>query len=150
MSKALRAFMVKLAYDLDALTAFMSNPKEVLAAADLSDEERAALLSGDQQRIYQALHPERAQAAPPPPAAPAPGVSTYTAAPWAAPAPPPFGYPPPGYPLPFGYPPQGAAPFPGAPPPFPGYPPVGPAPNHPGAPAQPQHSEQSEEGSRVR
>jgi len=143
MSKALRAFMVKLAYDLDTLTAFMSNPKEALAAADLSDEERAALLSGDQQRIYQALHPERAQAAPPPPAAPAPGVPGYTAAPWAAPAPPPFGYPPPAYPSPFGYPPQGAAPFPA-------YPPTDPAPNYPGAAPQPQHSEQPEEGGRVR
>lgn len=153
MSKALRAFMVKLAYDLDALTAFMSNPKEVLAAADLSDEERAALLSGDQQRIYLALHPEYAQVAPPQ-APSAAGAPTYSGTPWAVPTPPPpFGYPPPGYPPQSPAPSPGyPSPFPGYQPPFPSYPPgypfTGPAPAQPGA--APQHDDQTEEGGRVR
>jgi hypothetical protein len=71
MSNELKTFMVKLAGDLDCLTLFMVNPREVLARSGLEKEDQEALLSGDQNRIYWALSGAKVT---PMPAAPAAGA----------------------------------------------------------------------------
>ena len=48
----LTAFLVRLAIDPDAHTAFLADPDAAAAKAGLSVEERAVMQSGDQNRIY--------------------------------------------------------------------------------------------------
>lgn len=55
MSKDLKAYMVSLAIDPQQLSEFIANPGKAAERAGLSPENRAALLSGDQERIYAAL-----------------------------------------------------------------------------------------------
>ena len=55
MSDKLRDYMVKLAYDLDALTEFLDDPLAAMAAAKLAEEDQAIMLSGDQNRMFAAV-----------------------------------------------------------------------------------------------
>ena len=55
MSKDLKAYMVSLAIDPQQLSDFIANPGKAAEQAGLSPENRAALLSGDQERIFAAL-----------------------------------------------------------------------------------------------
>ena len=51
----LKSYMARLATDLEALSAFVSDPRKAANDAELSAEDQAALFSGDQNRIYTAL-----------------------------------------------------------------------------------------------
>lgn len=59
MSKQLKAFMVKLASDLDLLSRFIANPDQLLKESGLSREDRETIKSGDQNRLYWALSGEK-------------------------------------------------------------------------------------------
>jgi len=51
-------FLIDVAGDPDALASYRKNPKTFLRKADLTDEQRAVLLSGDAVRIQYALEYE--------------------------------------------------------------------------------------------
>jgi len=55
MSKDLKSYMVSLAIDPQELSDFIADPVKAAERAGLSPQDRAALLSGDQERIFAAL-----------------------------------------------------------------------------------------------
>jgi XYPPX repeat (two copies) len=114
MSDSLKRYMVGLATDLDALTAFIISPTDAIKEAGLSEEDAALLTSGDQTRIYIALsgmqlpvvsQPAAQQGAPAPSATPVdpasaaqqPGPVYPVVVGWVGPAAQPYGSPDPPY-----------------------------------------------------
>lgn len=55
MVTMLTSFMVRLAIDPERFREFVIDPEAAAERAGLSKEDRAVLLSGDQNRIYAAL-----------------------------------------------------------------------------------------------
>jgi hypothetical protein len=51
----LKAYMVLLATDLEALSDFVSDPRQAAEGAELSKDDQAVLFSGDQDLIYATL-----------------------------------------------------------------------------------------------
>lgn len=56
MNKDLKSYLVSLAIEPDRYSEFVANPCDAAKKAGLSAEDQAILLSGDQNRIYRALH----------------------------------------------------------------------------------------------
>jgi len=56
MNKNLKTYLVSLAIEPDRFSEFVANPGDAAKKAGLSSEDQAILLSGDQNRIYRALH----------------------------------------------------------------------------------------------
>ena len=82
MHQELKMFLTGLAHDLDKLTAYVSDPARALEEAGLSEEDKAILRSGDQNRIYSAIANPAPSPQPEPPAAaqappPAPPYPVY-------------------------------------------------------------------------
>jgi hypothetical protein len=55
MRRKLRQYLARLATDPDLFSEYVADPAASFERAGLSAEERALLLSGDQNRIYAAL-----------------------------------------------------------------------------------------------
>lgn len=60
MSEKLKDFLVDLASDAERFSFYVSDPERMIEAADLSAEDRDALASGNQNRIYVEMMPEPA------------------------------------------------------------------------------------------
>jgi hypothetical protein len=152
MSDSLKHYMVTLATDVDALTAFIMDPIKAIKEAGLTEEDAAVLTSGDQSRIYVALSGIKTPVVTQPAAqqstlasqsaSAAPGSATQQPSPaypvvvgWSGTAAQPVGHPPPAYTPPAGS--SSAYPAPAYPsPPYPS--PVYPAPFYSQQPYPPQ------------
>lgn len=55
MSEQLKNYLVQIAFDLERLDAFISDPMKAAAESGLSEDDQSILFSGDQNRIYAAI-----------------------------------------------------------------------------------------------